>query len=73
MFVAINKTPHVQSHRDWMLMTVKLFTILLGPSQFLQHPVPSGTEAFNLLVATNIMSLKGPAARKWVDHKKVLV
>ena len=72
MFVETDKTTYVQSHRDWMLMTAKLLTILFGPSLFLKHPVPSGTEDFELLVATNIMSLTGPAVRKWIDHKKVL-
>ena len=46
---------------------------IIKPSTIFKHPVPSGTEAINLLVATNIMSLTGPAARKWIDHKKVLI
>ena len=35
----------------------------IKPFTIFKHPVPIGAEAFNLLVATNIMSLTGLSVR----------
>ena len=42
MFVATDKTSHVQSSMDWMLMFAKLLTILLGASLFSNIPSLAG-------------------------------
>ena len=42
MFVKTDKTTHVQSHRNWMVMIVRLLTILLGPSLFFNIPSLAG-------------------------------